>query len=413
MNIEIIAVGTELLGSRFADTNSVWLTERLEDLGLQPIRRTIVGDQGPGLETSLRLALSSGGLVLVGGGLGPTGDDKTREATAAALNRGLVFREDVMAAIEERFRRFGWPLTEPNRRQAWVVEGAEVLANPLGTAPGQWLEAEGRTIILLPGPPHELKGMFQAQVLPRLARLGRRHLARRLIRTTGLGESAVEARIEGLYPDDPDRILTVLASPGRVDLRIAASSSVSPERAGALADELTSRLKARLGSAVYAESEIELGEVVIGLLRRDGTTLSVAESCTGGLVSHRLTDVPGSSLVFLGGYVAYADAAKVRDLGIAPSLLESRGAVSQEVVEAMASGARLRTGSDWALALSGIAGPGGGTPEKPVGLVHIALAGPAGLIAERHVFSGRREAVKFQAGQRALDLLRRRLSGLD
>jgi nicotinamide-nucleotide amidase len=254
--------------------------------------------------------------------------------------------------------------------------------------------------------------MFETQVMPRLSGLGRRHMARRLLRTTGLGESGVEARIEGLYPDDPDRILTVLASPGRVDLRITASSSESPERAGALADDLASSLRARLGSAVYAENEIELEDVVVGLLRRNGMTLSVAESCSGGLVAHRLTNVPGSSLVFLGGYVAYADAAKVRDLGVAPLLLESRGAVSQEVAEAMAAGARARTGSDWALALSGIAGPGGGTPDKPVGLVHIALAGPAGLTAERHHFSGRREVVKFQAGQRALDLLRRRLCQL-
>jgi nicotinamide-nucleotide amidase len=411
MNIEIIAVGTELLGSRFADTNSVWLTERLEDLGLLPARRTIVGDQGPGLEASLRLALSSGGLVLVGGGLGPTGDDKTREAAAAALGRGLVFRDDVLAAIKERFRRFGRPMTEPNSRQAWVVEGAEVLANPLGTAPGQWIEAEGRTLALLPGPPHEMKGMFQSQVLPRLAALGRRHTARRILRTTGLGESDVEAKIDGLYPDDPACVLTVLASPGRVDLRILVSSSESLQRAESLADELATSLRARLKSAVYAEDETELEDVVIALLRQAGATLSVAESCTGGLVAHRLTNVPGSSLVFLGGYVAYADAAKIRDLGVEPSLLESEGAVSEAVAGAMASGARARTGSDWALALSGIAGPGGGTPDKPVGLVHIALAGPGGMAAERHVFSGRREAVKLQAGQRGLELLRRRLSG--
>lgn len=411
MNIEIIAVGTELLGARFSDTNSIWLTERLEELGLRVSRRTIVGDQGPGLEASLRLALDSGGLVLVGGGLGPTGDDTTREATAAALGRGLVFRDDVLAAIEDRFRRHGWRMTEPNRRQAWAVEGAEVLPNPLGTAPGQWIEAEGRTIVLLPGPPHEMKGMFQSQVLPRISALGR-HTVRRLIRTTGLGESEVESRITGLYPDDPDVVLTVLASPGRVDLRLSASSPTSVERANSQADELALSLKARLGGAVYAESEIELEDVVVGLLGRAGATLSVAESCTGGLVAHRLTNVPGSSLVFLGGYVAYANGAKVRDLGVEPDLLESEGAVSEAVAAAMAAGARARTGSDWALALTGIAGPGGGTPQKPVGLVHIALAGPRGLDGEKRVFSGRREMVKFQAGQRALDLLRRRLTEL-
>lgn len=412
MNIEIVAVGSELLSTRFADTNSLYLTERLSDLGLSVARRTIVGDQGPDLEVSLRQALAFADLVLVGGGLGPTGDDRTRESAAAALGRRLVFRSDLAAGIEARFQKLGRPMSEPNLRQAWIVEGAEVLPNANGTAPGQWIEADGKILALLPGPPHELKGVFESGVWPRLKARSFQHASRLVIRTTGLGESDLEARIADLYPADERRRLTVLASPGRVDLHITAVSPESAEQAAALAEALAAALRDRLGTFIYGGEGADLEAVVVGLLADAGATLATAESCTGGLVAHRLTNVPGSSRVFLGGFVAYGNAAKARDLGVEPALIAAEGAVSPAVALAMASGARSRMEADWGLALTGIAGPGGGSPDKPVGLVYIALAGPDGVAVERHVFPGRREAVKFQASQRALDRLRRRLAGI-
>ncbi|MDD8025859.1 MAG: competence/damage-inducible protein A [Acidobacteriota bacterium] len=411
MNIEIIAVGTELLSPRFTDTNSLYLIERLGDIGLPVARRTIVGDWGEGLEASLRRAMDFADWILVGGGLGPTGDDRTREAAASALGRGLVFRPDIQAAIEERFRRRERPMAEPNRRQAWIVEGAEVLPNGAGTAPGQWIESGGKILVLLPGPPHELKTVFESSVLPRLAARGRRHASRAVIRTTGLTESEVEALIAELYPESGDCGLTVLASPGRVDLHVSASGEKAGEAEVRL-NNLAGKLRDRLGSAVYGGQDDELESVVVRLLREAGATLATAESCTGGLVAHRLTNVPGSSRVFLGGYVAYGNAAKARDLGVDPSIIEAEGAVSEAAAAAMAFGAKRRMGADWALALTGIAGPDGGSESKPVGLVHIALAGPDGMTAERRVFPGLRETVKFLSSQRALDMLRRRLSGI-
>ncbi len=405
MKIEIIAVGTELLSTRFRDTNSLYLTDRLAELGLAVSRRTIVGDQGAGLEDSLRRALSFSDLVLVSGGLGPTGDDLTREAAAAALGRGLVYRPDLLAAMESRFLLRGRAMPEPNRRQAWIVEGAEVLANAAGTAPGQWIEADRRYLVLLPGPPPELRSVFEGGVVSRLSPWARPGLARTVIRSTGLAESEVEARIEGLYPESEESVLTVLASPGRVDIHLAADSSP-------LLEEWAGRIRERLGPAVYGGDGVELEDVVIDRLIRIGSTLATAESCTGGLLAHRLTNVPGSSRAFLGGYVAYGNGAKIRDLGLDAGLISSRGAVSEEAARAMAAGARARMGSDWALALTGIAGPDGGTPDKPVGLVHIALAGPGGTEAERRVFLGRRDAVKTQSSQRALDMLRLRLRDL-
>lgn len=381
------------------------MTDRLAELGLAVARRTIVGDQGAGLEDSLRRALDLSDLVLVSGGLGPTGDDLTREAAAAALGRGLIYRPDLLAAMESRFILRGRAMPEPNRRQAWIVEGAEVLANAAGTAPGQWIAAGRRHLALLPGPPRELQSVFEAGVVPRLSEWARPGFVRAVIRSTGLTESEVEARLEGLYPRSEDRVLTVLASPGRVDLHLAADSSL-------LLEELAGPIRERLGPAVYGGDGVELEDVVIGQLIRSGTTLATAESCTGGLLAHRLTNVPGSSQAFLGGYVTYGNEAKIRDLGLDPSLIASRGAVSEEAALAMAVGARSRMGSDWALALTGIAGPAGGTPDKPVGLVYIALAGPGATEVERRIFPGRRDAVKTQSSQRALDRLRLRLGNL-
>jgi nicotinamide-nucleotide amidase len=410
MNVEIIAVGSELLTPDFQDTNSTALTRHLDDLGFPVVRRTIVGDRVAEIVPTLTAARNGADLVLIGGGLGPTGDDLTREAVAEALGRNLVFHPEILAGLEARFARREKPMPESNRRQAFVIEGAEVLPNPQGSAPGQWIADGGRIIVLLPGPPREMEAVFEQAVLPRLRAWRAGYGVRRILRTTGLTESEVEDRIAGRYPQAGDLRLTVLASPGQIDIHVASFSSVSERLAADAAETLAADLCALLGDAVFTETRESLEEVVARLLSAGGRTLAVAESCSGGLLAHRLTNVPGSSSFFLAGYTVYANAAKIRDLDVPAALLEAHGAVSAPAAEAMARGARVRTGSDYALAVTGIAGPGGATPEKPVGLVYIALAGPDGSVTVvRNLFFGGREAIKRHSTQRALDLLRRAL----
>lgn len=412
MKIEILAVGSELLTPDFQDTNSLDLTRRLHDLGFSVSRKTIVGDHRQDLSRALLNALSFAELILVTGGLGPTGDDLTREAVADALGRRLVFREDILAGIEERFRLRGKTMPAPNRKQAFVVEGAEVLANSSGTAPGLWIEAGTKRLILLPGPPQEMRTVFQEHVRPRLAAQRQGFAARRILRTTGLTESEVEERLAGLYPESEDVRLTVLASPGGIDLHIVAFSGRDEAEASAKAAALTEELHSQLGTTVYAKTGEEMEAVVGALLRRSGQTVATAESCSGGLLAHRLTNVPGSSNFYRGGFVAYANEAKIRDLGVPAEQIDEYGAVSAPVAESMARGARIVTGADWALAVTGIAGPDGGTPGKPVGLVFVALSSAAGGCSLPHRFFGLREGIKFQSSQKALDLLRRRLAGV-
>jgi nicotinamide-nucleotide amidase len=409
MNAEIIAVGSELLTPDFQDTNSLFLIRRLGDLGFPVLRRTIVGDRPSEIVPTLAAARKASDLILIGGGLGPTGDDLTREAVAEALGRKLVFHPGILAGIEARFIRRGRPMPDSNRRQAFVIEGAEVLENRHGSAPGQWIDDGGRRFVLLPGPPREFESLFEEAVWPRLCAWRKGFGTRRILRTTGLNESEVEDRIAGLYPEAGGVRLTVLASPGQIDLHVASFSEISEQDAAGSAEALTAALKARLADFIFAETPRPLEDVVARLLIGAGKTLAVAESCSGGLLAHRLTNVPGSSAYFLEGFVTYDNAAKIRDLGVPAALIAAYGAVSAEVAEAMARGVRKRAGSDYALAVTGIAGPSGGTEEKPVGLVYAALAGPDSAAACRNLFYGRREAVKWQASQKALDLLRRAL----
>ena len=409
MNAEIIAVGSELLSPDFQDTNSLYLTRRLGDAGIPVVRRTSVGDRPSDMVPTLKAAREASDLVVIGGGLGPTGDDLTREAVGEALGRRLVFRPEILSAMEARFARRARPMAESNRRQAFVLEGAEVLENPRGTAPGQWIEDGGRRFVLLPGPPHEFEGVFEEQVWPRLCAWRKGYGIRRILRTTGLGESDVEDRIAGLYPESGNVRLTVLASPGQIDLHVSSFSEISEADAACSADALTAALRSRLADCIFAETPLPIEDVVARLLTGAGRTLATAESCSGGLLAHRLTNIPGSSAFFLEGFVTYENAAKIRDLGVPAALIAAHGAVSAPVAEAMARGARSRSGSDYALAVSGIAGPSGGTEEKPVGLVFVALAGSESLVSSRNLFFGRREGVKWQSSQKALDMLRRAL----
>jgi nicotinamide-nucleotide amidase len=411
MNAEMIAVGSELLTPDFQDTNSIFLTRRLMDLGIPVLRRTIVGDRPAEIVPTLSSARMASDLIVLSGGLGPTGDDLTREAVAEALGRRLVFRPEIVSGIEARFARRGRTMPESNRRQAYIVEGAEILENRHGTAPGQWIEEGGRRFVLLPGPPREFEGVFEDCVWPRLCGWRRGFGVRLILRSTGLTESEVEDRIAGLYPESGGVRLTVLASPGQIDLHIASFSERSEEDAVAAAETLASALKARLADVVYGETPAALEEVVARLLAGAGKTVAVAESCSGGLLAHRLTNVPGSSSYFLEGFVTYDNAAKTRDLGVPAAFIAAHGAVSAPVAESMARGARERAGSDYGLGVTGIAGPSGGTDEKPVGLVFIALAGPGSVVLTRNLFFGRRDIVKFQSSQKALDMLRRALLG--
>jgi nicotinamide-nucleotide amidase len=407
MKTEIIAVGSELLTPEFQDTNSLFLTAGLNGLGLDVSFKTVVGDDEPDLARVLRTALGRSRLILCMGGLGPTEDDRTRETLAKVLGLGLVFRRDIRARIEERFRRRGLAMPASNLKQCYIIKGAEILDNPNGTAPGLWLAGPRHMIALLPGPPREIRPMFENQVLPRLAALRKGIMARRIIRMTGLGESAMESRLKPVYAAIPAGVtVTTLASPGDLSIRLTCRGP-DTRAAETRLDGLELSICAALGPWIYSRDGTGLEVVVGGLLKEAGLTIACAESCTGGLLGHRLTGIPGSSAYFLESAVVYSNAAKMRRLGVPRALLDKHGAVSAAVARAMALGVRRTSRADLGLSVTGIAGPDGGTARKPVGLVYIALAHDKGAAVHRNLFFGGRAQVKFQSSQRALDLLRK------
>ncbi len=407
--VEIIAVGSELLGPEFLDTNSLYLSARLEELGWEVAFKTIVGDRENDLILGLREALRRTDLVIVIGGLGPTRDDITIKAVARAVGRKRVLHRAVLQAIEARLRRRRILLSPANRKQAYIVAGAAVLPNKNGTAPGQWLTLGGRQLILLPGPPHELKPLCEENVWPVLTKRRRGFLVRGILKTTGLAESLVESRLADLYPRSADLSVTILASPGQVEVHLKAFSSASPLAAAGKLRRLKARLARRLGDSVFSQTGESLEEVVGGILLKMGKTLAVAESCSGGLIGHLLTNVPGSSAYFLEGLIVYSNAAKIDLLSVPPKMIETHGAVSPETAKAMARGVRKRARADLGLAVTGIAGPSGGTPAKPVGLVFVALAWRGGAEVRENLFLGTRDRIKTQTARSALDALRRHL----
>jgi nicotinamide-nucleotide amidase len=407
--VEIIAVGSELLTPYFQDTNSLYLSARLNDLGWTVAFKTIVGDDKEDLCWQLREALRRTELVMVMGGLGPTGDDVTREAVALALGRELILHRDILERIEDRFRRRQLSMPKANRKQALVIRGATVLPNKYGTAPGQLIRVGGKKVVLLPGPAHELKPMCEDSVWPALGKEGGGFLSRAVLKVTGLTESMVEALISDLYPKRADLGLTILASPGQIEIHLSAFSAESRFLAETKLRRLKSRLLRRLRNHVFSDSGESLEEIVGQLLKKQKKTLAVAESCSGGLISHRLTNVPGSSDYFLEGAIAYSNSAKIDLLAVPPELIEAHGAVSSPVARAMASGIRKRARADLGLSVTGIAGPTGGSLDKPVGLVFTALAWPGGTRLQKSLFPGKREQVKLQSAQKALDMVRRHL----
>jgi nicotinamide-nucleotide amidase len=406
MKAEIIAVGSELLTPDRVDTNSLFLTDELNKLGIEVLRKTIVGDQRELLAAAFRDALNRVPVVIASGGLGPTEDDLTRETVAELLGRRLQRDDAVVKAIEARFRSFRREMPPLNLRQAMVPEGAEVLENPRGTAPGLWLEDKGRMVALLPGPPRELKPLFLEQVLPRLQRRtsGVRMFHREL-RVTGLGESHVEERIRDIYLRYKHVNTTILAAPGEIQIHLRTWSD-DPAESNTILDELVRGVELVLGDRIFAHAALSLEEVVARLLNDQRATIAAAESCTGGLVAERLTRIPGSSHYFLGGAVCYSNEMKTAWADVPAELMAAKGAVSAEVAVALAQGIRKRVRSTLGLGITGIAGPGGGSEEKPVGTVHVALATPNGTRDRLVHLPGDREGIRFYASQIALDLVR-------
>lgn len=408
----IIAVGSELLTPEKVDTNSLFITQVLNDLGVAVASKSIVGDNRAELTSHVAHALRGHRVLILTGGLGPTDDDLTREVVAAHL--GLSLHEDaaIVDAIERRFASRGWTMPAVNRRQAMVPLGATVLANPHGTAPGLWLELDGALIALLPGPPREMKPMMDGEVRRRLAALaGDARLFRRLVRVSGKGESAVEEIVQPIYSrwlaSDPPIETTILAGLGQVELHLVLQSADAPSAAAAL-ELAVAQLAHALGRDVVSTDGAVLEAAVGDLLRARGWRVALAESCTGGLATSRLTDVPGSSDYVERTIVAYSNAAKVELLGVPQAVIDRHGAVSEPVAAAMAEGIRDRAGVNIGVGITGIAGPGGGSEAKPVGTVCIAVAS-AHTEVRTFRFPGGREMVKAMSANWAIDLLRRHL----
>ena len=407
----IIAVGSELLTAHKIDTNSLFLAGRLEEMGIELRGKSVIGDDMDALRTAIAAARARVDLVMLTGGLGPTSDDLTREATAEVL--GLPLDEDpaLLEAIHARFRSRGMTMPDANRRQAMVPRGATVLPNPRGTAPGLWLETGDNVLVLLPGPPRELQPMFDEHVQPRLAgRTAGRRLRRRVVKITGRSESAVEETAYPIYSQLTGPVpisTTILASPGQIELHLSASGADIAAIDASLEDGVA-RLAAALGTAVFSTDGRSLEQVVGDLLRAGRRRIAVAESCTGGLVLGRLTEIPGSSEWVVGGVIAYANAVKTAELHVPEAVLVAHGAVSEPVAALMAANVKARLGADVGVGVTGIAGPGGGSREKPVGTVVIAVAGGRTDVRTFR-FVGDRQMVRTQSVNAALDLVRRQL----
>lgn len=406
MKAEIIAVGSELLTPDRLDTNSLFLTEELNAIGIEVVRKTVVGDNRELLAEAFRDALNRVPLIISSGGLGPTEDDLTRETVADLLSRKLRRNDAILRYIEGRFRRLGREMPEVNARQAMVPEGAEILENSRGTAPGLWLEDSGRAVVLLPGPPRELKPLFREQVLPRLERRASGvRLHSRELRVTGLGESHVEQRILPIYKRFPEVQTTILAAPGETQIHLRFWTEDAAHAKKTL-DEIVRGFEIALADRIFSQDGRALDEVVAEQLTLNSATIAAAESCTGGLLAQRLTSVSGSSSYFLGGVVCYSNELKTAWADVPAELIAAKGAVSPEVAVALAEGIRRRVGSTLGLGITGIAGPGGGSDEKPVGTVHVAMSHAAGIKERAARFPGDRESIRWQASQLALDLVR-------
>ncbi|MGB0122601.1 MAG: competence/damage-inducible protein A [Silvibacterium sp.] len=413
MNAEIIAIGSELLTPWRQDTNSLYVTEGLNRLGVTVTFKTIVGDRPKHLVDAVRTALRRTDIIVVMGGLGPTEDDLTREAVAEALKIGIKRNPDLIAQLYTRAAQRRMTMTRNNEKQADVIEGAVTLENPNGSASGQWLDTvfgeHRKLVLLLPGPPSELKPMFDEQCVPRLREtLPRRFIATRVLKAALIAESQADARIAPIYTQFSDVETTILASLGDIQLNLVCSKPAM-DLAQSRVDALAGRIEEELEDLIYSSQGETLEQIVLFYLEMRGATLSVAESCTGGLISERLTSISGSSRSFVGGAVAYSDELKSELANVPPSVLERHGAFSKETAQALAEGIRERCDTTLGVGVTGIAGPSGGTADKPVGLVYIGVSdGKKTDVVERR-FTGDRNRIRSFAAQTALDLVRRKL----
>jgi len=395
------------------DTNSLYLTEQLNQLGVDVIFKSIVGDNFPRLVAAAQHGLFRSEILIFSGGLGPTEDDLTREAVAEALGVRLNRDPEILARLEQRFAERGWKMAANNAKQADVLEGATVLPNPNGTAPGQWLngqfEARERIVILLPGPPHEMKALFESEVRDRLrAKVPPAFLAVRTLKIAMLGESHVDARVAPIYKRYTDVETTILAGAGEIELHF---KSIAPTQDAAQrrVDEVAGLVEDELDDAVYSRNGESIEQIVGYWLQMRNATLAVAESCTGGLLAERITSIAGSSRYFLGGAVVYSNHLKTELAGVPAEMIDRHGAVSREVAVALAEGIRYRCESTLGVGVTGVAGPAGGTPDKPVGLVFHAVASSTGTEVEQRNFPGDRKRIRRFASTMALDMVRKKL----
>jgi nicotinamide-nucleotide amidase len=406
MKAEIIAIGSELLTPDNIDTNSLYLTQRLNEAGCRVHLKTIVGDELDDIAGVLRAALKRSDLILFSGGLGPTEDDRTRAAVALVLERRIAIDRNILETLRQRFAARGFPMAKINERQAEVILGAEILDNPHGTAPGMWIIEKNRYLVLLPGPPRELQSIFEEQVLPKIRDLsGDMRLAYKSFHITGMTESELDSQIAPIYTTYRNIRTTILAGPRHIAIRLYRWAKTKEDVSDL--DELAARIQMELGDAIFTTRGESMEEVVGRQLRESGQSLAVAESCTAGMLGMHITRVPGSSSYFMGGILCYSNQSKEELCGVSPELLQKHGAVSAEVAEALALGVRNALHSSIGLSITGIAGPGGGSPEKPVGLVYIGVTDGKRTESRHRIMPGDRESIRERSTYLALSWLRR------
>lgn len=406
MIAEILAVGTELLMGQIVNTNAQYIANKLPDVGVSVYYQSVVGDNPERLKESLNTALLHSDIVILTGGLGPTKDDLTKETVSEVLNKKLVLNEESFEIMKAFFKTMNRNMTENNKKQAYLPEGSIIVKNSNGTAPGCIIEADEKIVIMLPGPPKEMKPMFDETVMPYLEAKSKYRLESKYIRIFGIGESAMEDMLIDLVENQSNPTIAPYAKEGEVTLRITAKYD-NEENQDDIISPVVEEIQRRLGDAVYSVENMGLDELTAKLLMDNNITISIAESCTGGLLSARLTDIPGISKVYKGGIVTYSNEAKSKYLGVKNDTLERFGAVSRETAIEMAEGMRNSSGTDIAVSVTGIAGPGGETPDKPVGLVYVALADKENIYCRRLMLWGDRYKIRYITTLNAFDMIRR------
>jgi len=408
MKGEIIAVGTELLLGNIVNTNAQYLSQKLADLGIDVYYHVVVGDNLKRLTETIKTSLERSDIVITSGGLGPTADDITKEGAAQAMGLKLLPDEESIERIKKMFSSTGRIMTENNIKQGYIPEGAVVLENNNGTAPGVLIEKEGKIVIMLPGPPKELYPMFESKVLPYLKSKTDSTIRSKVLRVIGVGESAVEHMLKDIFDSQANPTIAPYAKDGEVHLRITAKTGI-PEEADSLIAEMEQKVRAILGDNIYGCNEETLEEAVLKLLQKKNLTISLAESCTGGLVASRLTDIPGASASLISGVVSYSNESKINILKVKEDTIRKYGAVSPQTAEEMAVGAKRLSNTDIGLSITGIAGPEGGSAEKPVGLCYIGIAAADSVNVQKIMLTGNRNRIRWSSSSRALDFLRRKL----